>query len=116
MALIGTPCGASKCASTLGHCLMSVRKRELPCAAGRPCDGSHGVPSHAVRPSGGLEDFPSHHGRPSGVIATLVNSVLRCSIDIALGLLAQLVPVATANVPASGLIAQSRPSLPMCNQ
>jgi hypothetical protein len=49
---------------------------------------------------------------PSSVVATLVKMQLPCSVRMAFGLVFMDVPGATPKKPASGLIAQSRPSGP----
>ena len=56
--------------------------------------------------------MPSHQTSPSGVSATFVKIVFARIVAIAAGFVASPVPGATPKNPASGLIAQSRPSAP----
>ena len=56
--------------------------------------------------------MPSHQTSPSSVSAVLVKMQLPSSVSMALGLVCVLVPGATPKKPASGLMAQRRPSSP----
>jgi len=55
--------------------------------------------------AGGSPVMPSHQMSPSSVLAQLVNTVLRLTMSIALGLVRAPVPGATPKNPASGLTA-----------
>src|SRR5574337_38718 len=115
MAEMGTPSGSSQLVEIDGHCLAATVKRELGWAAG-PSLETHELPRQFTRPAGGVGSLPSHHGSPSGVTATLVKIVLRSMAAVMLGFVLTLVPGATPKNPASGLMARSRPSGPMCIQ
>ena len=86
-------------------------KRLFGCAAGSPLAGVHGRPRQSVHAAGG-SDSPSHQTVPPGISATLVKMASRLSMATAFGFDRSLVPGATPKKPASGLIAQSRPSGP----
>ncbi len=115
MAEMGTPPGSSIISDQEGSWRAVTVKRELGCAAG-PLPGDQGFPCQSVSPCGGVLVSPSHQGCPSGVMATLVKMVLCWMVAAALGLVSWPVPGATPNSPASGLMAQSRPSSPTCIQ
>src|ERR1700733_4786576 len=87
-------------------------KREFGCAAG-PFFGSYGWPFQSTTGVNFLR--PSHQGSSSAVSATFVKSVSRLIMSKALRLVSRLVPGTTPKYPASGLIAQSRPSGPGCS-
>src|SRR5579862_6377332 len=112
-ALMGTPSGASQAGSMVGHCEAGAVNRELGCAAFAPVclaiSGVQGLPCQSRHSAGGSSVMPSHHTPPSGVSATLVKTVLRASVSIALGLVWREVPGATPKKPDSGLIARRRP-------
>ena len=116
MAEIGTPRGSSMVEVTLGHCLADTVKRELGCAPFSPEALSQALPRQSVTPSPGSSPMPSHQGVPSARSATLVKIASCPSERIALGFVFMLVPGATPNIPASGLMAQSCPSSPTCIQ
>src|SRR5215510_13614037 len=86
IAEIGTPAGSSHSAATDGTCDSGAVKRLLGCAAGFSDAGVQSLPSQSVRCAGFSGVRPSHHTSPSSVRATLVNTVLRVSAAIALGL------------------------------
>src|SRR6266540_2226466 len=104
IALIGTPSGASKPGSTIGHCATGAVNRALGCAAGfpvaSPIAGVQRSPRQSRHSAGGWPVMPSHHTPPSGVSATLVKIVLRAIVAIAFGLVALDVPGATPKNPA----------------
>src|SRR6185312_3545974 len=108
MAEIGTPRGSRLFSESEGHCAKGAVKRALGCAAFVDDCGVHSFPIQSIPWDGGFPN-PSHHGLPSSVLRTLVNSVLRCVICSALGLVRSLVPGATPKNPASGLSAHKRP-------
>src|SRR6185369_12979293 len=112
MASIGTPFGSSHSGAMTGHWPAGTAKREFGCAAGNFESGSQGLPCQSVSPGGGVSLKPSHHTSPSSVSATLVKTVLECSVSTALLLVLWPVPGATPKKPASGLIAYKRPSSP----
>src|SRR5262249_53391156 len=105
MAEMGTPLGFSQSGETTGHCFIGVVKRALGCAALRPLVGVHGRRSQSTRCAGGASVISSHHTSPSSVMAQLVKMELRLKVFIALGFDFSLVPGATPNTPASGLMA-----------
>ena len=74
--------------------------------------GVHGLPSQSVRLAGASSVRPSHQTSPSGRSATFVKIVLPHSVSTAVTLVDSPVPGATPKKPASGLIAQRRPSSP----
>jgi hypothetical protein len=80
-------------------------KRALGCAAGDLDAGVQSRPRQSMRCAGGSLVSPSHQTSPSSVIATLVKMQLAWSAPMALALVFGLVPGATPNSPASGLIA-----------
>src|SRR5262249_3956146 len=95
MAEIGTPSGSLTCLESTGLFAIGPGKRELGWAA-FPCEPRfHGRPCQSVASSGASPSIPSHHTPPSLVTATLVNSVSRAMVFIALGLEEKLVPGAT---------------------
>ena len=87
-------------------------KRELGWAAGSLESGVQSRPRQSIRCAGFSAVIPSHQTSPSSVSATLVKMQLAASVAIAFGLVLVFVPGATPKKPASGLIAQSRPSAP----
>src|SRR5262245_43384390 len=112
MAEIGTPLGSSRCVEIDGHCLAGAVNLELGWAAAEPfCP--QGRPCQSTNPSDGAAPNPSHQGSRLAVSATFVNMLFRWNVAMAFGLLLGLVPGTTPKNPASGLIAQSRPSLPI---
>ena len=112
IAEIGTPAGSSHSGAMVGHCDAGAVKRALGCAAGVPASGVHGLPRQSISPSGASRVRPSHQMSPSGVWATLVNTQLPRMVASALGFVSLPVPGATPKIPASGLMACSRPSSP----
>src|SRR5438128_6590425 len=110
IAEIGTPSGASTFGEMLGHCRTDAVKRLFGCAAGVFDAGVHGWPCQSRSSAGGVGSRPSHHGAPSFVIATFVKMTSLWSIASAFGFVFALVPGATPKKPASGLMAQRRPS------
>src|SRR5262245_58410589 len=111
---IGTPSGASNFDEMPGHWRAGAVKRLFGCAAGS-LPGFHGLPLQSMRPSG-ASPRPSHHGVLSGARPTLVQIEFLCRLARAFGLVLAEVPGATPKKPASGLIAQRRPSAPMRSQ
>src|ERR1051325_2880081 len=109
---MGTPCGFSHSEEYVGDCLIETVNRELGCAAGWPLLGAQGFPRQSSALLGAGSSCPSHQTVRSGRSATLVKIVSCWTIAIALGLVFEPVPGATPKNPASGLIAQSRPSEP----
>src|SRR5215471_2444491 len=113
IALTGRPSGLSHSGSMLGHCDSGAVNRALGCAAFapvcRPISGVHFLPCQSTHSAGGLSVIPSHHTPPSGVSAVLVKIVFFLSVAIAFGFVVADVPGATPKIPASGLIARSRP-------
>src|SRR5262249_51270210 len=87
-------------------------KRELGCAAFSLLSGVQGRPCQSVRRAGGSLVSPSHHGSPVSVMATLVKIEFLPSVARAFELVCLPVPGAKPKKPASGLIAQRRPSGP----
>src|SRR5688572_19072697 len=112
IALIGTPWGSSNFGEIDGHCCAGAVNLLFGCAAFSPLPGFQSLPRQSVRCAGTAPSMPSHQGEPSSVSATLVKSVLALMVAIAFGLVFVLVPGATPKNPASGLIAQRRPSGP----
>src|SRR5678815_4694499 len=110
---IGTPCGFSHSGEIDGHCRAGAVKREFGCAAFSLLPFVQGRPRQSVSRSGTGPSMPSHHGQLSSVTATLVKIELPRTVAIAFGLVLLDVPGATPKKPASGLIAQRRPSGPM---
>jgi hypothetical protein len=109
---IGTPCGSSQCGEIDGHCRAGAVKREFGCAAFSVEPFCQGLPRQSVRCSGTGPSRPSHHGEPSSVTATFVKIEFARSVSIAFLFVFDDVPGATPKKPASGLIAQRRPSGP----
>jgi hypothetical protein len=114
MAEMGTPWGLSACLSSMGEFTIWAVNREFGWAALVPSAGVQGRPCQSRRFSGTGPSRPSHHGSLASVSrATLVKRVglkaprLMVFIDV---------PGATPKYPASGLMAQSRPSGPMFSQ
>src|SRR5262245_24620466 len=105
IAEIGTPLGFSHSGDTTGHWRMGVVKRALGWAALRPLTGVHGRRSQSTRCAGGGSVMSSHHTSPSSVMAQFVKIELRSNVRMALGFDFSLVPGATPNTPASGLMA-----------
>ena len=121
MAEMGTPCGWSAPSSSMGELMIDAVNRELGWAALVPSAGVQGRPCQSRRCSGTGPSRPSHHGPFVAVFrATFVNSVglkaPRLIVFIMLGLVFIDVPGATPKYPASGLMAQRRPSGPMLSQ
>ncbi len=110
---IGTPFGSSHSSAITGHCDAGAQNREFGCAAGVSDAGVQSWRFQSVRCAGGSPSMPSHQTSPSSVRPTLVNTVLRVRVSIALGLVSKLVPGATPKSPNSGLIARRRPSSPI---
>src|SRR5262245_30766650 len=90
---------------------MDTVNRLFGCAAGSLLAGVQGWPRQSVHSEGGASS-PSHQTVWSGFKATLVKMASFCSMASALGFDLALVPGATPKNPASGLIAQRRPSSP----
>src|SRR5262249_23500238 len=109
---IGTPCGSENFGEIDGHWMAGAVKREFGCAAFSVEPFRQALPRQSVRRSGTSPSMPSHHGQPSSVTATLVKIEFARSVAIALRLVLFDVPGATPKKPASGLIAQRRPSGP----
>src|SRR4029077_13648629 len=95
IALIGTPSGSSAKRDLHGLFDAGAVKRAFGCAAFSVEPFFHGRPCQSVSSSGTSPSIPSHHTVPSLVIATLVNSVSRLIVAIALGLELKFVPGAT---------------------
>src|SRR5512146_2076197 len=112
MALIGTPCGSFASGASTGLFVIGVVNRLLGWAAFSFEPGVHLSPFQSRHSLGGGPSLPSHHTSRSWVSATLVKSVSCEIISIALELDRELVPGTTPKYPASGLMAQSRPSGP----
>ncbi len=74
--------------------------------------GVQRLPSQSVSSAGASSVRPSHQTSPSGRSATLVKIVLPHSVSTAVTLVDSPVPGATPKNPASGLMAQRRPSSP----
>ena len=74
--------------------------------------GVQGLPSQSVSSAGASSVRPSHQTSPSGRSATFVKIVLPHSVSTAVTFVDSPVPGATPKKPASGLIAQRRPSSP----
>src|SRR5437867_5696433 len=109
---MGTPCGSSNRGEIDGHCDAGAVKREFGCAAFSLDPFCHGCPRQSVSRSGTGPSMPSHQGQPSSVTATLVKIEFRRRVAMALGFVLDDVPGATPKKPASGLMAQRRPSGP----
>src|ERR687888_2552241 len=109
---MGTPCGSSKRGEIDGHCRAGAVKREFGCAAFSGEPFRHGRPRQSVSCSGTGPSMPSHQGQPSSVTATLVKIEFRPRVAMALGFVFDDVPGATPKKPASGFMAQRRPSGP----
>src|SRR5438132_7867578 len=113
MAEIGTPLGSSHSGAMAGSWAAGAVKRALGWAAGVSDAGVQSLPFQSVRWAGFSSVMPSHHTSPSSVRAVLVKMQLPSRVSMALGLVFMLVPGATPKNPASGLIAHSRPSVPI---
>src|SRR3990172_3354805 len=85
IAEIGTPSGSSTWRDSAGLFRMGAVKRLFACAAFSPDDGLNGLLSQSVRPSGAFSLNPSHQTSPSVVSPTLVKSVSRSTIRMAMG-------------------------------
>src|SRR5262249_31579255 len=108
---IGTPFGSSKRGEIDGHCRAGAVKREFGCAAFSFEPVCHDCPRQSGRCAGGALK-PSHHGEPWPGAGTLVKIEFFCRLSSAYGLVLREVPGATPKKPASGLMAQRRPSGP----
>src|SRR5512136_2075887 len=114
---MGTPWWCSMRNEADGHCLIGAVKRELGWAPRTSLPSSsfmprcHGRPSQSVASAGGSPSPSSHHTVPSLPSTTFVKMVFLPAAVTALGFDLELVPGATPKKPASGLIAQSRPSV-----
>src|SRR6476620_5644598 len=112
MAERGTPLGSSHALAMAGSWAAGAVKRALGCAAGVPDSGVQSLPFQSVRRAGLSSVMPSHHTSPSSVSAVLVKMQLPHIVSMALALVSHPVPGATPKKPASGLMANSRPSSP----
>src|SRR5688572_8732153 len=109
---IGTPCGSSHLGSIVGHCDAGAVNRAFGCAAFSFDSGVQSRPCQSMQCFGGASVMPSHQTSPSSVSATFVKMQFFVSVAIAFGFVDGPVPGATPKKPASGLIANSFPSLP----
>src|SRR5580658_4089728 len=112
MAEMGTPLGSSHSGAQAGFCPPGTGKRAFGWDAGVPESGVQDWPRQSVKAGGGTSVIPSHQTSPSGVRAVLVKMQLDRRVFMALGFVLSPVPGATPKKPASGLMAQSRPSGP----
>ena len=87
-------------------------KRAFGCAAGVSDSGVQSSPRQSITCSGGSFVIPSHQTSPSSVLAQFVKIEFAPIAAIAFVLVFPPVPGATPKMPASGLIAYSRPSSP----
>src|SRR5881392_2240184 len=99
IAEIGTPLGLSNSGDSDAQLVAGVVKRLFGCAAFSLAAGVHGRPCQSSAAGGAGSSCPSHHGVPSGRSATLVKSVSRWIISIAVEFVRRLVPGTTPKKP-----------------